>query len=179
MLENKLDSLEDEKIKFCELHNFINLFVKDKELLKNNVWREKLETMKEFVQEDENSSNQNINCQIEQEIEITIEEYLLPSRIKQFYFINLSNIKMLLNAKINELYNFIENQDLNKGAFLALLGSELLAQLEELYPKLMIIGRVPLKIANIPFLILKYINDRVKSNSGFWDFLVFICYRCM
>nr|CAD2133557.1 unnamed protein product [Meloidogyne enterolobii] len=139
MLENKLDSLEDEKIKFCELHNFINLFVKDKELLKNNVWREKLVSMKEFAQEDENSSNQNINCQNEQEIELIIEEYLLPSRIRQFNFINLSNIKMLLDAKIYELYNFVENQDLNKRAFLALLGPKMLAQLEELYPKLMII----------------------------------------
>jgi len=48
---------------------------------------------------------------------------------------------MLLEAKIYELYNFIKNQDLDKGAFFALLGPELLAYLEESYPKLMRIGR--------------------------------------
>nr|CAD2201464.1 unnamed protein product [Meloidogyne enterolobii] len=44
LLEGKLKCLEDEKKKFCEIHNLIDEFVKDEEILKNKVCKDKLMT---------------------------------------------------------------------------------------------------------------------------------------
>uniref|UniRef100_A0A915LWD3 Uncharacterized protein n=1 Tax=Meloidogyne javanica TaxID=6303 RepID=A0A915LWD3_MELJA len=86
---------------------------------------------------DEKSPFQNINCHDEQEVDSVIQKYLSPSCIKQFYSINFGNIEMLLDRNIEEFCNFMENKNPSKRAFLALLGPELLAKLEEAYPKLM------------------------------------------
>jgi len=44
LLEGKLMCLEDEKRKFCEIHNLIDEFVKDEEILKMKLWTNKLKT---------------------------------------------------------------------------------------------------------------------------------------
>lgn len=54
---------------------------------------------------------------------------------------------MLLDKNIEEFCNFMENKNPSKRAFLGLLGPELLAKLEEAYPKLMRIGKVNTKIS--------------------------------
>ncbi|CAK5046001.1 unnamed protein product [Meloidogyne enterolobii] len=159
LVEGKLKCLEDEKKKFCEIHNLIDEFVKDEEILKNKVCKDKLMTTFRLMRHDEKSTHRNINCNNEQDVELLIEKYLSPSCIKQFYSINLGNIKMFLDKNIEEFCNFMENQNPSKRAFLGLLGPELLAQLEEEYPKLMRIGKFTLKITiiKICFIIFDHI----------------------
>ncbi|KAF7635854.1 hypothetical protein Mgra_00004766, partial [Meloidogyne graminicola] len=140
LLKNKLINLNNEKIKFCELHKYFELLFKDKELRKNKEWINKLMQNLSF-QLQNNQPFGIINCKNEQKVEKIIDEYLSENRIIQFKSLNYWIIKNLLE-KNEEFINFVNNQNPLKEGFLALLGSLLLFQLEDFFPKLLKIDKM-------------------------------------
>nr|CAD2133438.1 unnamed protein product [Meloidogyne enterolobii] len=75
---------------------------------------------------------------------------------------------MFLDKNIEEFCNFMENQNPSKRAFLGLLGPELLAQLEEEYPKLMRIDEVLPEVRLYLYKDVLLLND--KDNKEYYEY---------
>nr|CAD2201463.1 unnamed protein product [Meloidogyne enterolobii] len=75
---------------------------------------------------------------------------------------------MVLDRKINEFYNFMENQNPSKRAFLVLVGPEFLAQLEEEYPKLMRIDEVLPEVSLYLYKDVLLLNE--KDNEEIYEY---------